>query len=78
MQHFQSYRHIRRVEMAGVTRGTVVLHSGLQVDLRIVSQQSYGAALYYFTGSKAHNVAVRKLAVERGLRINKYGVFRVP
>jgi DNA polymerase (family 10) len=56
----------------------VVLHSGLQVDLRIVSQQSYGAALYYFTGSKAHNVAVRKLAVERGLRINEYGVFRVP
>jgi DNA polymerase (family 10) len=50
----------------------------LQVDLRIVPRQSYGAALYYFTGSKAHNVAVRKLAVERGLRINEYGIFRLP
>jgi DNA polymerase (family 10) len=78
MEHFQSYRHIGRVEMAGKTRGTVVLQSGLQVDLRIVPRQSYGAALYYFTGSKAHNVAVRKLAVERGLRINEYGIFRVP
>jgi DNA polymerase (family X) len=78
MQHFQSYRHIGRVEMAGRTRGTVVLQSGLQVDLRIVPRQSYGAALYYFTGSKAHNVAVRKLAVERGLRINEYGIFRIP
>jgi DNA polymerase (family 10) len=78
MQHFQSYRHVGRVEMAGRTRGTVVLQSGLQVDLRIVPRQSYGAALYYFTGSKAHNVAVRKLAVERGLRINEYGIFRIP
>jgi DNA polymerase (family 10) len=78
MQHFQSYRHVGRVEMAGITRGTVVLHSGLQVDLRIMPQHSYGAALYYFTGSKAHNVAVRTLAVERGLRINEYGIFRVP
>jgi DNA polymerase (family X) len=78
MQHFQAYRHVGRVEMAGTTRGTVVLRSGLQVDLRIVPRQSYGAALYYFTGSKAHNLAVRKLAVERGLRINEYGIFRVP
>jgi DNA polymerase (family 10) len=54
------------------------LRSGLQVDLRIVPRRSYGAALHYFTGSKAHNVAVRTLGVERGLRINEYGVFRVP
>jgi DNA polymerase (family X) len=78
MQHFQAYHHISRVEMAGKTRGTVVLKSGLQVDLRVVPRQSYGAALYYFTGSKAHNVAVRTLAVERGLRVNEYGIFRVP
>jgi DNA polymerase (family 10) len=78
MQHFQSYREVERVEMAGPTRGTVVLRSGLQVDLRIVPRRSYGAALHYFIGSKAHNVAVRKLGVERGLRINEYGVFRVP
>jgi DNA polymerase (family 10) len=77
MQHFQSYRFVERVEMAGPTRGTVVLRSGLQVDLRIVPPRSYGAALHYFTGSKAHNVAVRKLGVERRLRINEYGVFRI-
>jgi DNA polymerase (family 10) len=78
MQHFQSYQYIERVEMAGTTRGTVVLRSGLKVDLRIVPRRSYGAALHYFIGSKAHNVAVRKLGLERGLRINEYGVFRIP
>jgi DNA polymerase (family X) len=78
MQHFQSYRDVDRVEMAGTTRGTVVLRSGLKVDLRIVPRRSYGAAQHYFIGSKAHNVAVRKLGVERGLRINEYGVFRIP
>ena len=77
MQHFQSYQHIERVEMAGTTRGTVVLRLGLKVDLRIVPRRSYGAALHYFIGSKAHNVAVRKLGVEHGLRINEYGVFRI-
>jgi DNA polymerase (family 10) len=78
MQHFQAYPDVEHVEMAGTTRGAVVLRSGLQVDLRIVPRRSYGAALHYFTGSKAHNVAVRTLGVERGLRINEYGVFRVP
>jgi DNA polymerase (family 10) len=77
MRHFQAFKEVERVEVAGTTRGTIVLRSGLQVDLRIVPQRSYGAALYYFTGSKAHNVAVRKLGVERGLRINEYGIFRV-
>jgi DNA polymerase (family 10) len=52
-----------------------VLRSNLQVDLRLVSAASYGAALYYLTGSKAHSVAVRRLAQERGLKINEYGVF---
>ena len=78
MKRFQSYSEIDRVIAAGTTRGTVILRSGLQVDLRIVPRHCYGAALVYFTGSKAHNVAVRKLGVERGLRISEYGVFRVP
>jgi DNA polymerase (family 10) len=78
MQRFESYPEVERVLGAGTTRGTVILRSGLQVDLRIVPAESYGAALSYFTGSKAHNVAVRKLGVERGLRINEYGIFRVP
>jgi DNA polymerase (family 10) len=54
----------------------VVLRSGLQVDLRVVPAASYGAALYYFTGSKAHNIATRTLAVKKGLKVNEYGVFR--
>jgi DNA polymerase (family 10) len=77
MHYFQSYPDVAHVEMAGPTRGTMVLRSGLQVDIRIVPRRSYGAALHYFTGSKAHNVAVRTLGVERGLRINEYGVFRL-
>jgi DNA polymerase (family 10) len=78
MQRFQTYPEVERVVAAGTTRGTVILRSGLQVDLRILAQRSYGSALHYFTGSKAHNVAVRTLGVERGLRISEYGIFRVP
>ena len=78
MQCFQTYPEIERVLAAGTTRGTIILRSGLQVDLRILPRRSYGAALHYFTGSKAHNIAVRTLGVERGLRISEYGIFRVP
>jgi DNA polymerase (family 10) len=53
-----------------------VLASGIQADLRVVPPESFGAALHYFTGSKAHNIAIRKLGVARGLKINEYGVFR--
>jgi DNA polymerase (family 10) len=60
----------------GPTRASAVLKSGLQVDVRLVAPESYGAALYYFTGSKAHNIHVRRLAMARGLKINEYGVFR--
>ena len=52
------------------------LRSGLQVDLRVVPQVSYGAALYYFTGSKAHNIAVRRIAAGRRLKLNEYGLFK--
>ena len=48
----------------------------MQVDLRVVPQESYGAALQYFTGSKAHNIVIRRMAQEQGLKINEYGVFR--
>ena len=61
----------------GVTRrSTVLLRDGLQVDLRVVEQDSFGAAMVYFTGSKAHNIAIRRLAQQRKLKINEYGVFR--
>jgi DNA polymerase (family X) len=78
MDHFTRYDGARRVESAGETRGTIVLRGGLHVDLRIVPRDSYGAALHYFTGSKEHNIAVRRRGVERGLKINEYGVFEVP
>lgn len=77
MDHFESYPEAARTEIAGPSRGTIVLKNGLHIDLRILPEESYGAALHYFIGSKAHNIAVRKLGIERGLKINEYGVFRV-
>ena len=76
MDRFVAYDEVETVVSKGNTRATVVLRSGLQVDLRVVPEDSYGAALQYFTGSKAHNIAVRSLAVKKGLKINEYGVFR--
>jgi len=73
---FVEYDEVDAVVSRGTTRATVLLRSGLQVDLRVVPQVSYGAALYYFTGSKAHNIAVRTIAVKKKLKINEYGVFR--
>ncbi len=78
VDHFVAFDGAARVEGAGPTKGTIVLHSGLQVDLRVIPARSYGAALQYFTGSKAHNVAVRTRAVREGLRVNEWGVFRIP
>jgi DNA polymerase (family 10) len=60
----------------GTTKASVLLRSGLQVDLRVVPDESYGSALLYLTGSKAHNIALRGIARGRGLKINEYGVFR--
>jgi DNA polymerase (family 10) len=67
---------VARVLARGTTRAAVRLGSGLQVDLRVLAPESFGAGLYYFTGSKAHNVAVRGIARAAGLKINEYGVFR--
>lgn len=61
----------------GETKMSIRLFSGLQIDLRVVPEESYGAALQYFTGSKEHNIVVRGIAKERGLKINEYGVYRV-
>ena len=77
MERFTSFAGVERVEMAGETRGSVVLRSGLPVDLRLLGRESWGAALHYFTGSKEHNVEIRKRAQGRGLRVSEYGVFQV-
>jgi DNA polymerase (family 10) len=69
------YENVAEVVAHGSTRTTVMLRSGLQVDLRAVPEESYGAALLYFTGSKAHNIALRGLANEHGWKLNEYGLF---
>lgn len=73
---FVGYQEVRDLLAHGETKASVRLQSGLQVDLRVVPQDSYGAALLYFTGSKAHNVVLRQLAQQRGLKLNEYGLFR--
>lgn len=76
MQCFTGYDEVAEVFSAGETRASVLLKCGLQVDLRVVAQHCYGAALLYFTGSKAHNIAIRRIAQQLGLKVNEYGVFR--
>jgi DNA polymerase (family 10) len=76
VNHFLAYDEIAKIVAKGSTRATVILRSGIQVDLRVVPAKSYGAALHYFTGSKSHNIAIRKLGQARGLKINEYGIFR--
>ena len=76
MDKFVEYEDVDRVVSQGKTRSTVILKNELQVDLRAVAQVSYGAALYYFTGSKSHNIKVRKRAVKKNLKVNEYGVFK--
>ena len=78
MERFLAYPQNRETTMGGSTRGSVVLGSGLQVDLRIVPEESYGAALVYFTGSKEHNIELRQRAMGRGLHLSEYGVFEAP
>ena len=75
-EHFAAYEDVAEALSQGDTRASVRLRSGLQVDLRVVPPKSYGAALLYFTGSKAHNVALRDRAVAAGLKLNEYGAFR--
>ena len=75
MDHFVAYDEVREIVAKGGTRSTVILKCGLQVDLRVVGVESFGAALQYFTGSKAHNIEIRRRAQERKLKISEYGVF---
>ncbi len=76
IDHFVTFPDIKTVISKGQTRSTVILSSDIQVDLRAVEEESYGSALHYFTGSKAHNIAIRSIALKAGLKINEYGVFK--
>ncbi|AWI62251.1 MULTISPECIES: DNA polymerase/3'-5' exonuclease PolX [Sinorhizobium] len=75
IEHFVAYDEVETVLSKGPTRSTVLLKAGIQVDLRVVAEESYGAALHYFTGSKAHNIAVRKRIQDKGWKLNEYGIF---
>ena len=76
MAAFTSYRLVERVLARGETKSSVLLWGGFQADLRAVPRESLGAALQYFTGSKAHNIALRDRAIQRGLKLNEYGLYR--
>ena len=75
-EHFVRYPEVVKVLAKGETKSSIVLRSGRQVDLRTVEPLNWGAALQYFTGSKEHNIRIRDIAKEKGLKVNEYGVFR--
>jgi DNA polymerase (family 10) len=77
VEGFLAFPAVEDVLAAGGTRASVLLRNGLQVDLRVVPEESYGAALVYFTGSKEHNIRLRQRALDRGLTISEYGVFEL-
>jgi DNA polymerase (family 10) len=76
IERFVTYPKTAEVLERGRTRAAIRLGSGLRIDLRVLANVSFGSALHYFTGSKAHNIAVRRMGQARGLKINEYGVFR--
>lgn len=75
MQHFCAYPKVQQILSQGETKSSVVLGANLQVDLRVVEPDCWGAALFYFTGPKQFNIHVRTLALKRGLKINEYGIY---
>lgn len=76
MDEFVNYEDVEQILSKGETRSSIILKAGIQVDLRAVPQKSYGAALNYFTGSKSHNIRLRKIAKQKGWKINEYGIFK--
>ncbi|HUK49650.1 MAG TPA: DNA polymerase/3'-5' exonuclease PolX, partial [Terriglobales bacterium] len=73
---FTKMPNVTKVLESGETKSSVLIHGNVQVDLRIINKNSFGTALMYFTGSKDHNIALRKIAIERGLKLNEYGLFK--
>jgi len=73
---FKNLEIVKEVLWEGPTRTSILTKDGVQVDLRIIEEKSWGAALQYFTGSKAHNIALRKICIEKGYKLNEYGLFR--
>jgi len=76
IEHFVNYSEIKEIISQGVTRSTIVLNNDLQIDLRVCKEEFFGSMLHYFSGSKAHVINIRKLAIENGFKINEYGIFK--
>ncbi len=76
MDNFTGMKKVEKIISKGKTKSSVRLYGGMQVDLRVVSKESFGSALQYFTGSKDHNIVLRKIAIKKKLKLNEYGLFR--
>jgi len=76
MDCFTSLPSVTRVLAHGPTKSTVITTTGIQVDLRVIPREVWGAAMIYFTGSKGHNVRIREMAVRKGMKLNEYGIFK--
>ncbi len=76
MDFFVTLDGIEKVWSKGITRASVRMKTGFDIDIRVVLKGSYGAALQYFIGSKEHNIATRKIAISKGLKLNEYGLFK--
>jgi DNA polymerase (family 10) len=77
MDAFTTHQDVDQILTRGDTKSSVVTRSGLQVDLRVIRKEAWGAAMIYFTGSKPHNVRIREMAVRKGLKLSEYGLFEV-
>lgn len=75
-EYFVAMPEVELVQAKGETKSTIRLYSGMHFDLRIVSEESFGSALQYLTGSKNHNIALRTIAIQKGLKLNEYGLFK--
>lgn len=75
MDAFVALPIVKEVLLKGPTKSSILTHGNLQIDLRVIKPDEYGAALQYFTGSKAHNIALRGLAINKGLKLSEYGIF---
>jgi len=78
MDYFTSLPGVIKIWGKGTTKSSVRIKEGFDMDIRVLPKRSYGAALQYFTGSKEHNIVLRKIAIDKGLKLSEYGLFRGP
>lgn len=76
MKAFVKFPQVARLLAQGPTKSSVILKNNMQADIRVLEPENFGAAAHYFTGSKLHNIAIRELAIKKGLKVSEYGVFR--